>query len=64
MPEVEKTSIFGTAVHVILKTDGASAAGALRAHLERAGVSVTSIAPVPPSLEDVFLALTGEGGEA
>jgi ABC-2 type transport system ATP-binding protein len=54
MPEIEKTSVFGTAVHAVLREhrDGLDA---VRDHLEQSGVAVTGIAPVQPSLEDVFL---------
>ena len=55
MPEVEKTSVFGTAVHAVLKADHHQVAEILRGRLESAGVRVASIAPVQPSLEDVFL---------
>jgi ABC-2 type transport system ATP-binding protein len=51
---VEKTSLFGTSVHAVLKTastDPSELASALRAE----GIEVTSIAAVTPSLEDVFL---------
>ena len=54
MPEVEKTSIFGTAVHAVLRTaqgDPAALAGRLR----DAGLDVAACALVEPSLEDVFL---------
>lgn len=54
MPEVEKTSLFGTAVHAVLRTDQLGADD-LRAHLGAAGISVQTIETVPPSLEDVFL---------
>jgi ABC-2 type transport system ATP-binding protein len=54
LPSVEKTSMFGTAVHAVLNADG-DAIGALRADLERAGVGIESMALVEPSLEDVFL---------
>ena len=54
MAEIEKTSIFGVAVHAVLRSADGDAA-ALRARLERAGVPVSAIAPVEPSLEDVFL---------
>jgi ABC-2 type transport system ATP-binding protein len=54
MPEVEKTSIFGTAVHAVLKS-GASDAPAMASRLESQGIAVTSCGIVPPSLEDVFL---------
>jgi ABC-2 type transport system ATP-binding protein len=54
LPLVEKTSLFGTAVHAVLR--GASTSSdAVRSALGAAGVAVTSIGPVVPSLEDVFI---------
>ena len=56
VPEVEKTSLFGTAVHAVLRSravDPASIAVRLRA----SGHAVDSVAAVDPSLEDVFLDL-------
>ena len=55
MPEIEKTSVFGTAVHAVMKSGRRDAASSVKAQLEAAGVSVTSLEPVQPSLEDVFL---------
>ena len=55
MPEIEKTSVFGTSVHAVLKGDARQAMPILKGRLEAAGVGVTSIDPVQPSLEDVFL---------
>jgi len=54
MPEVEKTSVFGTAVHAVLRNAG-QPLEAIRDRLDRSGVPVAAIAPVQPSLEDVFL---------
>jgi len=54
MPEVEKTSIFGTAVHAVLKTPQADTEG-IAARLRAAGLAVSACALVEPSLEDVFL---------
>jgi ABC-2 type transport system ATP-binding protein len=56
MPEVEKTSLFGTAVHAVLKSQAATAEKVTDG-LRAAGVAVTSVMPVEPSLEDVFLDL-------
>ncbi len=56
MPEVQKTSLFGTAVHAVLKsrtTDPRIVAERLAA----SGLAATSVEPVEPSLEDVFLDL-------
>jgi ABC-2 type transport system ATP-binding protein len=53
-PLVEKTSLFGTAVHAVLRSAG-TPAGEITAGLAAAGCVVDSAAPVVPSLEDVFL---------
>jgi ABC-2 type transport system ATP-binding protein len=61
LPEVEKTSVFGTSVHAVLGRDGPVDLEALADRLRRAGVEVTSIGPVQPSLEDVFLEVVERG---
>ena len=53
-PLVEKTSLFGTAVHAVLRRAATDVAVVERA-LIGAGQRIESIAPVVPSLEDVFL---------
>jgi ABC-2 type transport system ATP-binding protein len=53
-PFVEKTSLFGTAVHAVLRSHDVTEAQ-VRETLSRASVSVTSVDTVVPSLEDVFL---------
>jgi len=62
MPEIEKTSVFGTSVHAVLKGDSRQAMPILQSRLEAAGVGVTSIDPVQPSLEDVFLEVVEQAG--
>jgi ABC-2 type transport system ATP-binding protein len=54
LPEVEKTSIFGTAVHAVMRS-GEAARADLGAQLRAAGVADAVVSPVEPSLEDVFL---------
>jgi ABC-2 type transport system ATP-binding protein len=54
MPEVEKTSIFGTAVHAVLRATTATPE-TISKRLADAGITVTSCGRVEPSLEDVFL---------
>jgi ABC-2 type transport system ATP-binding protein len=54
MPNVEKTSLFGTAVHAVVDAQAASA-DAIAARLRAAGCAIDSVELVPPSLEDVFL---------
>ncbi|MGE5814042.1 MAG: ATP-binding cassette domain-containing protein [Acidobacteriota bacterium] len=53
MPEVEKTSLFGTAVHAMLT--GTAAEKSLAPRLRDKGLNVLSETRVEPSLEDVFL---------
>ena len=54
MPEVEKTSIFGTAVHAVLKSSDTTP-DSIRDRLQQKGIDVTSCGRVEPSIEDVFL---------
>jgi ABC-2 type transport system ATP-binding protein len=60
---VEKTSLFGTAVHAVLK-DRSTDAASLSAELRNQGIEVSSIAAVSPSLEDVFLDVVERVGAA
>jgi ABC-2 type transport system ATP-binding protein len=60
MPEVEKTSIFGTAVHAVMRSADADAA-ALADRLRASGIDVSSFSRVVPSLEDVFLDVAEKG---
>ena len=62
MPEVEKTSVFGTAVHAVLKTKAGDVMASIEESLRRSGVAVAGIAPVQPSLEDVFLEVVERAG--
>jgi ABC-2 type transport system ATP-binding protein len=62
MPDVEKTSVFGTAVHAVVRDGGGEAAAVLERRLGAAGVPVSAIAPVSPSLEDVFLDVVAAAG--
>jgi ABC-2 type transport system ATP-binding protein len=54
MRDVQKTSVFGTAVHVVMARTDADAEQ-LRQRLAGAGLQVSAIQTVQPSLEDVFL---------
>jgi ABC-2 type transport system ATP-binding protein len=60
MPEIEKTSLFGTAIHAVLRTGQAARLevqnDVLKDRLKAEGVTAT-VARVQPSLEDVFLEL-------
>ena len=59
MPQVEKTSLFGTAVHAVLR-DPAADEHVVERQLSGAGQRVVSVARVRPSLEDVFLDVVEE----
>ena len=54
LPAVEKTSPFGTALHVWLKP-GVRDTGPLRARLDALGLAAEAFEFVQPSLEDVFM---------
>jgi drug efflux transport system ATP-binding protein len=54
LPFVEKTSVFGTAVHAVLRSRQSTPADVTNA-LTSEGLSVTSVQDVAASLEDVFL---------
>jgi ABC-2 type transport system ATP-binding protein len=54
MPDVEKTSLFGTAVHAVLRGPAIDP-DALARRLAAGGLTVHAVEPVTPSLEDVFL---------
>jgi ABC-2 type transport system ATP-binding protein len=54
MPDVEKTSLFGTAVHAVLRA-GAATPAEIGDRLRAQTLAVHSLEEVPPSLEDVFL---------
>jgi len=54
MKEVEKTTIFGTAVHAVFRP-GQADITVLSDRLARLGLAVSAIDLVTPSLEDVFL---------
>jgi ABC-2 type transport system ATP-binding protein len=51
---IQKTSLFGTAVHAVAASEAIAAAG-LEALLRSRGLDVLAIDRVTPSLEDVFL---------
>ncbi len=60
-PDVEKTSLFGTAVHAVLRS-AAVTTDDLRTRLASQGLAVDSISAVQPSLEDVFLDVVEKAG--
>lgn len=62
MANVEKTSVFGTAVHAVMRANSGTGPASLMAELDRTGVRVRAVEPVEPSLEDVFLEVVTESG--
>ena len=61
-PQVVEAAMYGRDVHVTVDDPG-SGPQAIRSILAAAGVAVTALEPVEPSLEDVFIALVrAEGG--
>jgi ABC-2 type transport system ATP-binding protein len=54
MPDIEKTSLFGTAVHAVLRSPELTPV-MLADRLRQRAIEVRSVEPVAPSLEDVFL---------
>jgi ABC-2 type transport system ATP-binding protein len=54
---VTDAAVFGNALHVVVP-EAAQAIPRLRGALSERGVRVTHMAPIRPSLEDVFVSLT------
>jgi ABC-2 type transport system ATP-binding protein len=63
LPEVEKTSLFGTSVHAVLSSAVEPEQTIVRA-LAAAGLEARSVTRVMPSLEDVFLDVVERAGAA
>jgi ABC-2 type transport system ATP-binding protein len=63
MDEIQKTTVFGTAVHAVLKP-GRGNGGDLAGRLRQQGLDVGAVELVPPSLEDVFLDVVEHAGAA
>jgi len=60
LPAVASVQTFGERAHVRLEEPPADAADLLARELRGAGVEVTAVRQVPPSLEDVFVTRLGE----
>ena len=63
LPGVEKTSLFGTAVHAVLR-DRSIDVDVIRRELAQTGNAVVAATEVAPSLEDVFLDVVEQSGSA
>jgi ABC-2 type transport system ATP-binding protein len=57
-----QVGLFGDRVHLVC-SDPVAAEQAARALLQSAGVAVSTIRPIEPSLEDVFIAVLGNGSK-
>jgi ABC-2 type transport system ATP-binding protein len=62
-PDVEKTSLFGTSVHAVLRRSGEPEQVVTHA-LSQAGIEARAVSRVMPSLEDVFLDVVERAGAA
>jgi len=60
-PGVEDAAVFGRALHAVV-ADARAAAGPIRQALAAKNVVVSRVEPIPPTLEDVFVALTTTRG--
>ena len=63
LPDVEKTSLFGTSVHAVLRS-AQEPEEIIRRALAAAGLDARSVTRVMPSLEDVFLDVVERAGAA
>ena len=59
MPQVTEAAVFGGGLHVTV-ADAEQAMLAIRAVLEKGGISITALNRIQPSMEDVFVALIEE----
>src|SRR5438552_1410045 len=58
LPGVRTATVFGQSMHLLV--DKTVSEDFLRAELRKAGIPQADIRPIAPSLEDVFVALTGQ----
>jgi ABC-2 type transport system ATP-binding protein len=63
MEDVEESSLFGTAVHAVLRSRRVSPSDIV-GRLAAGALDVESVEPVQPSLEDVFLDVVEKAGRA
>jgi len=62
-PGVLDAAIFGNSIHVVV-AKAAEAIPGLKSYLSERGMAVSNIEPIHPTLEDVFVALTGRRAES
>ena len=56
-PDVKSATVFGQSMHLLLPESVSP--DEIRDRLRQAGIAQADIRPIAPSLEDVFVALTG-----
>jgi ABC-2 type transport system ATP-binding protein len=61
IPGVFDAAVFGSSLHAVV-ANAQAALPAIRADLESRGLTVGTVEPIPPSLEDVFVSLTAPRG--
>jgi ABC-2 type transport system ATP-binding protein len=54
-PQIREAALYGSAIHATVEHAGV--AGIVAEYLRTRGFAVESVEPIPPSLEDVFVAL-------
>src|SRR5207253_3909429 len=62
LPGVRTATVFGQSMHLLVDQDVSEEF--LRGELSKAGIQHADVRPIAPSLEDVFVALTGSGNGA
>ena len=62
-PGVLDAAIFGNSIHVVV-AKAAEAIPGLKSYLSERGMAFSNIEPIHPTLEDVFVALTGRRAES
>jgi ABC-2 type transport system ATP-binding protein len=63
LPGVSDVAVFGGGLHVTV-ADGAVAIPQIRSALEQAGIAITVLEPIQPSMEDVFVAMIEQEEQA
>jgi ABC-2 type transport system ATP-binding protein len=58
-PQIQEVAAFGGGLHVSVE-DPASATSKIRESLSRRGIEVHRLEVIPPSMEDVFVAMIEE----
>ena len=58
--EVRDAALFGSGLHIVT-ADGAAAIAAINHYLATQAIGEVSMETILPSMEDVFISLTGRG---